>query len=54
MCGISGIVSQNLNKEELFIQVKKISAIIEKNYKSNNYYTVNKFWKYVNAHHLIN
>ncbi|WP_435090492.1 hypothetical protein ACIJYE_00700 [Candidatus Pelagibacter bacterium nBUS_30] len=54
MCGIIGIVSQSLNKEDLFNQVKKISEIIEKNYKSDNYYTVNKFWKYVNAYHLIN
>lgn len=33
---------------------RKISMLIEKNYKSNNYYLVNKFWKYVNAYHLVN
>lgn len=33
---------------------KKISSIIEKNYKNNNYYMVNKYWKHVNVYHLIN
>ena len=45
MCGISGIVSQNLNKEDLFIQVKKISENISSNrehyvYLEKKYYNI--------------